>query len=38
MLTSLALGIVGRSSSSSVIEGVEATTPAEAPADPGQQQ
>ncbi len=38
MLTSLGLGIVGRSSSSSVIEGLEATTPVEAPADPGQQQ
>jgi preprotein translocase subunit SecG len=38
MLTSLALGIVGRSSSSSVIQGVEATAPVEAPADPGEQQ
>ena len=38
MLTSLGLGIVGRSSSSSVIEGLEVTTPVEAPADPGQQQ
>ena len=37
MLTSLALGIVGRSSSSSVIEGLDATIPVEAPADPGQQ-
>jgi preprotein translocase subunit SecG len=38
MLTSLALGIVGRSSSSSVIEGLDTTTPVEAPADPSQQQ
>jgi preprotein translocase subunit SecG len=43
MLTSLALGIVGRSARSSVIEGLDETAPVSAPAetppaDPGQQQ